>query len=75
MDQTDAVRGAGRFNKWAVTVVAAIIGWVVGAYVYFAGEWLIAGSPDPGDIPIGVLPCGLVGGALGVQLARARLHR
>ena len=69
------VSDSARFKRWAIIVVAAIIGWVVGAYLYFAGEWLIAGSPEPGDIPIGAFPCGLVGAALGVTLARSRQRR
>lgn len=75
IDKTGAVNNARGFKLWAVIIVAAIIGWVVGAYVYFAGEWLIAGSPEPGDIPVGVFPCGLMGAALGVTLARSRLRR
>lgn len=75
IDETHAVSNAARIRRRGVIVAAAVVGWVLGAYAYAAGAWLIAGPPAPGDIPIGVFPCGLAGVALGVTFARARLRR
>lgn len=55
-------------------VIAAVVGWTAGAFVYFLAARLIHGPPQSGDSPRSLL-CGLLGAFLLVAAARRWLAR